>query len=420
MKRILFIFLGLFWVVTTFAQDQVFNPNIKTVKLYRFGDQLSFPVVLLGATDGLELHFDDLDNRYKNYYYTFQLCNADWSPGILHPFEYIKGFQNVKISTYRNSSIANTRYIHYQANVPDRNCYPTRSGNYLLKVFLDNDTSKLVFTKRMVVVDTRAAVAAQILQPYNSALFRTAQKLSIAVQTDNRMQVLSPNDIKVVILQNNNWQTSLYIDKPTVYRGNYYEYNDDAVTTLPGGKEFRWSDLRSFRLKGDRVQDIDNHGDTVKINMMPDVNRSSQAYVYYRDVNGRYTVETIDEINPFWQTDYAMVHFRYAPPGNKPFPGNDLYLFGEFTNYASDTTGRMHFNTETGFYEKTLFLKEGYYNYLYALKGTDGNGFPDFTTTEGNYYATENSYIVFVYYRPFGARVDEVVAYTILNSVIQR
>src|SRR5881398_406210 len=123
MKRILFIFVGLCWMFYAVAQDQVLDPNIKTIMLYRFGDQLSFPVIGLGSAEGLELHFDDLDNHIKNYYYTFQLCNADWSPTVLHPFEYIRGFDNVRITTYRNSSLSTTRYIHYQANVPDRNCY---------------------------------------------------------------------------------------------------------------------------------------------------------------------------------------------------------------------------------------------------------------------------------------------------------
>lgn len=416
MKRILIVFACILSAVSMRAQDVVLNPKIKTVKLYRSGDQTSFPLVSLNSTEGLELHFDDFDNRVKNYYYTFQLCNADWSPSILHPFEYIKGFQNARITNYRNSSLATARYVHYQANVPDRNCYPSRSGNYLLKVFLDNDTSKLVFVKRMVVGDNRASVAAQVLQPFNSTLFRTGQKINVAVQTDNRIQVMSPNDLKIVILQNNNWQTSVFMDRPTIYRGNYYEYSDEAYTGFQAAKEFRWIDLRSLRLKSDRMLDIDTHKDTTEVTVIPDPNRSSQVYVYYRDLNGSYTIETLESINPFWQGDYAVVHFSYFPPNNRPFAGNDLYMFGEFTNYASDTSGKMEFNKERGAYEKTMLLKQGFYNYLYALKSPNGKSFPDFSQTEGNYYGTENSYVVLVYYRPFGSRADEVIAYTSVNS----
>lgn len=416
MKQRILIVICVFLGTSLFAQDEIFNPNIKTVKLYRSGDQTSFPIISLNSLGGLELHFDDLDNHVKNYYYTFQLCNADWSPSMLHPFEYIRGFENVRITNYRNSSLATTKYVHYQAMVPDRNCYPSLSGNYLLKVFLDNDTSKLVFVKRMVVADSRATVTAQVLQPFNSKLYQTGQKLNIAVQTDSRIQVMSPNDLKIVILQNNNWQTSVFVDRPTLYRGNYYEYSDEAYTGFQAAKEFRWIDLRSLRLKSDRMLAIDTRKDTTEVTVIPDPDRTSQIYVYYRDLNGNYTIETMEGINPFWQGDYAAVHFSYFPPGNRPFPGKDLYMFGEFTNYASDTSGKMEFNTERGAYEKTMFLKQGYYNYLYALKSPDGKGYPDFSQTEGNFYGTENSYIVLVYYRPFGARADQVIAFTSVNS----
>jgi hypothetical protein len=304
--------------------------------------------------------------------------------------------------------------------VPDRNCYPTKSGNYLLKVFLDNDTSKLVFTKRMVVLDNKSTVSSQALQPYSGTLFRFAQRMNVSVQTDNRISVMSPNDIKVVILQNNNWETSTFLDRPTIYRGNYYEYNDDATTSFQAAKEFRWVDLRSFRLRSDRIHEIDNRGDTTRITVKPDPSRMDMGYVYFRDLNGGYTIETYESINPFWQGDYAMVNFSYYPPGNKPVAGNDIYIFGEFTNYATDTSGRMSFNSEKGAYEKTLFLKQGYYNYLYAAMPYDKKGPPDFSQTEGNYFATENSYIVLVYFRPFGARADELIGFSQINTVFQR
>ena len=59
MKRFLFIVACLFLVASARSQDQVFNPNIRTTKLYRLGDPVSFPFIMLGSTETLELHFDD-------------------------------------------------------------------------------------------------------------------------------------------------------------------------------------------------------------------------------------------------------------------------------------------------------------------------------------------------------------------------
>lgn len=424
MKRIYILLMSAAFLFSHAADAQpaekIYKENIQSVKLYKPGDQTSFPVIMLNSSDMLELHFDDMENDIKNYYYSFQLCNADWSYTMLRPFDYIKGFQNVRITNYRNSSIANTRYTHYQATFPDRQSAPNRSGNYLLKVFLNGDTSQLFFTKRFVVVENKANVGAQVQQPFNATLFRTGQKLQITVKTDSRIQTFSPSDIKVVALQNNNWQTAVYMNRPTISRGNYFEYSDEAITAFQAIKEFRWIDLRSFRLKSDRVLDVATKNDSTIIVAKPETSRADQSYVYYRDINGEYTIEPMENVNPFWQSDYAYVHFSYFPPGNRPFEGKDLYMFGEITNYAGNDGAKMIFNKERGAYEKTMHLKQGYYNYLYATMPYGKKAYPDFSTTEGNYWGTENNYTILVYYKPFGARADELIGYTMINSILQR
>lgn len=418
-KALVFFLILFAFAAPASAQTQVFNPSVKSIKLFKAGDQTSFPVLILGSGDLLQLEFDELGTQVKNYYCGFQLCNADWSVSSLPQFEYTKGFGSTRISTYRNSSLATTKYVHYQATVPDRNSIPTRSGNYLLRVYVNNDTSQTAFTKRFVVVNTLTQIATQVQQPFNATLFNTGQKLQLSVQTDKRISIMSPADVKLVVLQNQNWQTALYMDRPTIFRGNYLEYSDEAITGIAAAKEFRWLDLRSLRLRSDRMQNLDNKGDTVKVDVKPETTRNGQAYIAYRDLNGGFTVESYENINPYWQGDYAYTRFKYFPPGNKPLGGTDVYIFGEMTNYAADTTGLMHFNPESGAYEKTLLLKQGYYSYLYATRQLNGRGL-DFSQTEGNFWGTENNYIVLVYYRPFGGRADECIGYTMFNSAFQR
>lgn len=84
-----------------------------------------------------------------------------------------------------------------------------------------------------------------------------------------------------------------------------------------------------------------------------------------------------------------------------------------------DTTGRMIFNPETNLYEKALYLKQGYYSYQYITKAGD-DGRPDFSQTEGDFWTTENNYTVLVYFRPFGARADELIGSASVNSTFQR
>ncbi len=415
------------WPLFLSAQipDHVYRSNIRTVKLFRYGDMYSYPVLQLGSNEQLELHFDDMDNDVKNYYYSFQLCNADWTPANVQSYDYIRGFQSNRIGTYRSSSIVQTRYTHYQALLPERNSGPVKGGNYLLKVFLNDDTSRLVFTKRMLVVNKKASVSGQVLQPFNGNLFQTHQRVQAGVSTaGNQINPLSPQDLKIVLLQNYTWNGATVLDRPTLFRGNYYEYSDEAFTTFAAGKEWRWADLRSFRLRSDRVLKIVDSDTTSRtdIYINPDIDRRQQLYIYYRDINGLYTSENQDNGNPFWQADYAWVHFTYVPPGNRSLEGKNIYLYGELTGYRPDENARLQFNPEKGVYEKSLYLKQGYYNYSYvSLPSRTTAGTPSILeNTEGNYWGTENAYTILVYFRPFGARADELIGYAHFSSAFQR
>lgn len=423
MIRLSFIISCLAFVVTVQGQlpDHIYKSNIKSVKLHKANDPSGYPIIRLNSVDDLDLYFDDLDGGIKNYYYSFQLCNADWTPSNLYTFDYIKGFLSNRITTYRNSSISFTKYTNYYARVPDRNCSPTKSGNYLLKVFLDGDTSKLVFTKRFLVFEPKSSVAGQILQPFSGSLFRTHQKVQAAVNINSQLNIFNQQDIKVVILQNYSWPTAAYLNRPTIYRGSYFEYNDESNNSFPAGKEWRWIDLRSNRLMSERMERLDKQPTRTDVYVKPDGERKNQMYYYYRDLNGLYTIETIDNVNPFWQSDYSFVHFTYYPPNNQQYPEKDIYLYGELTNYETNNDSKLEFNEERGAYEKTLFLKQGFYNYSYVtlpVKKSDEE--ISIENTEGNYASTENVYMILVYYRAFGGRYDELIGLTTLNSLLER
>jgi hypothetical protein len=423
MKLILFI-SSIIIPVFSMAQipDAVYSPRIKTVQLYPTGNQLALPVIGLNSGNRLELHFDDLDGNVKNYSYTFQLCNADWTPVMLSSFDFIKGFSQQRINTYRISSIAFTRYTHYQAVVPDNNCAPSRSGNYILKVFMNGDTSKVIFTKRMMVVDNQCNIGVRIQQPFSPDIFRSWQKFPLQIALSERIQVNNHlQQIKVVILQNNNWQTALTNVKPTFFTGRKLDYNTETEIVMPAGKEMRWLDLRSFRLQSDRVERANYSSRSTEVFVKPDVSRSGQRFVYYRDINGMYSIESSENINPFWQSDYASVYFTYVPPDQAPYANRDIFLFGGLTNYNLDDSAKMTFNNEKRVYEKTLFLKQGYYNYSYVtIDQNDKKRMPSFEFTEGNYWETENMYTVLVYFRALAGRADELIGITSISSLTGR
>jgi hypothetical protein len=402
------------------AQDDdggthIFKPNIHSVQLYAKGSQTAVPIIQLNDIGTLDLDFDDLDGDVKSYGYFYELRNEDWSPATLNSMEYVKGFPNATISDYKMSSIAITRYTNYHVHLPEENYVPTKGGNYLLKVFENGDPSDVVFQVRMLVVNSNMPVMAQIQSPFSSDVHTTHQKVQFTVGTGTRSIVNATQEVKVAIVQNWRWESAKYDIAPTFVRGNSLEYNPESDAVFPGTREWRWLDIRSFRFKSDRLARIDEGTNQIVVAVHVDKSRADYPYVTYQDYNGGFSINATEGIVPYYQGDYASVLFTYAPPDNQPYDGKDLYIYGGLTNYEFNDSTRMRWDPDKKVYHTDLYLKQGYYDYFYVLRDHDGK--VDLSQTEGNFYETENSYLILVYYRPLGGRFDELVGLGRVNSL---
>ncbi len=401
------------------SPEAIFMKNIRTVKFNIFGDPTAYPIIPLVGAEKLDLHFDDMDGDVKYYYYTLELRNADWSTAQMGYFDYVKGFTQQRISTYRLSSAQISRYTHYQVTLPDRNLMPTKSGNYVLKVFLNGDTSKLAFTRRLLVVDNRLGVAVQVQQPFAQQVFRTHHRLLVQVSTKGIDVRYPQQQVKLNILQNFRWDNSLSTIAPTYLRPDMLEFVNEQEMLFPAMREWRWLNLRSFRLLGDRITSQENTDSSFSLNVKEEGSRTSSPYYYFDDLNGMFINETTERINPNWEAEYAKVHFSFIPPGGQPFRSGNLYVFGEITGYGLNEGARLSFNQETGKYETDIILKQGFYDYVYALNnGKDNVFYTD--ETEGNVWETEDGYMVLVYYRELGGRYDQLLGMTRANSLLSR
>ncbi len=398
--------------------DVIYMKNIKTIKLFQQNHQESLPILNLNSFDQLELHFDDLDAYAKSYYYTFELCDANWQPADLSPFDYIKGFTQNVITQYRHSSEAFTQYIHYQLLLPESSCIPSKSGNYLLKIFLNGDIKQLAFTKRFFVLDNKASIIAKIEQPFDAQLYYTHQKIQFSVNTMQLNPLNPQQQVKVSLLQNYRWDNAVMNIQPAFLHGRVLEYNGEQDCLFPSGKEYRWADLRSFRYESERVASVNREVKPYEVYMRPDLSRAKQSYISMKDYDGWYAVGSIESVNPWWQTDYANVNFSFVPDNHQPYVGKDVYLIGELTGNTTSDDAKMQYNADKGVYEKTLMLKQGYYDYIFAAKNTDKKTVAaDVTLTEGNNWETENEYTIFVYFRSLSGRYDELVAYGTINTL---
>ena len=93
----------------------------------------------------------------------------------------------------------------------------------------------------------------------------------------------------------------------------------------------------------------------------------------------------------------------------------DLYLLGEFSDWQVKEDFKLEYNTKKKLYEADIYLKQGYYNYHYALNDTSTNRV-DVSFIEGTHYQTRNDYYIYVYHRGIGDRYEKLVGFLKTSS----
>lgn len=386
--------------------DTIYDESISSVQFYNIKDPLSMPLVELGA-ESLQLLFDDLSGDNKTLLYAIEQRNADWSPSILEPHEYFTGFEGERIYTFLAAFNTNIPFIKYSLILPNQYFNFTKSGNYLLKIFESGREKKLVLTRRLVVVEPRVQFLTALYTSSEASRYRTHQEFDLGFGTKNLRSVNPMRELTVRILQNGRWDNSL-VTPPQVIIGDSVVLDFQNKITFAAGREFRQIDLRSVRFRSPLVRRVERGEETWELYMMPEKNRKDEPFFSMPDVNGRFVVASSDPPN---EPDYVNAHVFLQM--TEALESADIYVVGGFSDWQLRPEYKMEYlegrGNNNGYYAK-LFLKQGVYNYVYAVKWHNKAEI-DYEYLEGNWFETENEYTVLIYHRPFGGRYDQVVGY---------
>ena len=403
--------LFLFGLISSSAFGQVMeevNPpeNIKTV-VFKGPTEDQFPVIQLG--ESMTLEFDDLTANEQDYYYKIFHCDYDWTPSQLLKSQYLDGADNQRIIDYENSYTTLQPYSNYRLTIPNENVKLKVTGNYVLEIY--NSYGNLQFSRRFVVFRDAVSVAGAVKRSRDFNFINTKQVVQFNINTASFRVVNPKKEVKVAIIQNHQWSTALYNIKPQFTIGTelVYKYNDE--TSFFGGNEylnFDTKDLRSptFAISNIEMRDVYHHY------LFTNEYRYDKEYTYYPDINGDFVVRTLQGEDVSREAEYSKVHFSL--PYTNQIGLDDVYVIGKFNNYDLGEENRMIFNEETGKFEATLMIKQGFYNYKYVVQREDGTIEPNLVS--GNFHFTENNYLILVYYRDFGDMYDSIIGIGSVNS----
>jgi hypothetical protein len=391
---------------TTISKDSISNHNIKTVLLHKKEDNLSLPIINLNSDEILKLSFDDLNNELKKLYITIEHYNSDWKKSNLIKSEYISGFFKDEIINYEYSFNTLQDYIHYQYFFPSENLKPLISGNYKLKVF--DSYGDTLIAKRFMILENKVNIKLNIKKATLSSDRKTKHEIDFTINHPN-LSISDPfSQINVIIKQNNKDDNAINNLKPIFIRNNQLIYDYNEENTFLGNNEFRHFDIKSLRYFSDRIKNIESDSLGYNVSLFEDYKRTYNNYSIEPDLNGKFYIKSQEARNSDYEAEYVNVTFKLKSEFIKD--GN-IYIIGELTDWRLNKNYQLEYDFNKKLYTKEVYIKQGYYNYHYAINDTTYTYY-DVFTIEGSHYQTRNSYEIYVYYKGNSDRYEKLIGFT--------
>lgn len=397
--------------------NAIYVDYIKTVKLHSGGDSeigpLTFPTVDLNTTsDGiLKLKFDDMEGGYKDYTYRIIHCDKDWFPSDLQEIEYMEGFNDEEIQNFEFSTNGYSEYTNYNLYLPDDNIRWTISGNYLL-VITDRDMGVPVITRRFIVNEDVINISSQMIKPRDVSKINSHHEFKLTISYQN-FDIDQPRlELFTTMLQNDNWNSAKSNLTATYERGESIILDQYDYISFPALKEFRNFDTRPLSYTTEFVEAIEQT--EIETRVLLDLNKlyTHGSPVSEIDANGYFIIDNDRYRDPEVSSEYCKVIFNLEH--YKEFD-KDLYIIGAFSDWQAKEEYKLEYDPTRNLYLGAAYFKQGYYNYLFALKDEE-TGNVDMDAAEGSWFETENDYFIIVYYREFGGLYDRILAVQKFNS----
>ena len=413
MKRFAFILVFLAFCFGLFAQThtRIYNENVRTLRVAR-------EVLTMEKTEPLQISFDEMSHDVHMYSYTvrsleFRGESLELNDGMMSS-EYLQGFTTRDITDFEHSMNTSREYTHYWFEFPNEDMTITKSGAYRLTIYEDGNPDNKVAEVDFCVLESLVKVDAKVRANTDIEFNGRYQQVDIDLNT-SALNVRDPGEVRLVVTQNNRLDNAVYLDQPSYFEPNRlrYIYHKDLI--FEGGNEYHHFDAFSCFYAGYGIDRVFHENGDYHVVLFADEVTKGQ-YIHEYDSDGGFVVNAERTTDADTEAEYMWVHWTL--PMDRPMLDGALYVGGELFQNEMNLRNRMQYDAEARCYWLTALVKQGGYDYQYWFvpKSSIVNRpiVNEKTTTQrvdGSYWQTENTYTIYVYWRPFGARYDRLVGF---------
>ena len=394
------------------TRTQVADSRFKSLQVKLEGNDYFPPVITLNSDDRIRISFDELGEELSYLRYSVIHCNADWKPSDLIESEYLDGFNYADIVDHKFSTGTLCHYVHYSFSLPNDDIRFLVSGNYLVKIYLEDEPENTLLQARFYVCENAVSVGATVTSRTDIDYNREHQQVSFVVDTKDYKIRNQYNDLITYVSQNGRMDNEVLIERPLMVAADKITYDKDKRLIFEAGNEYRRIETVTQHGISMGVERMEYHHPFYHARLYTDQMRAEDSYIYDKTQLGRFTIRSTEANDSDNGAEYIITHFTLDTGGK--LNSGEIYIEGEFTNHLFTPATLMKYDTSTGLYTADIMLKQGAYNYQYLYVPEGSN--KGYSAIDGNKYQTVNEYLVKVYHRDMSSRYDRFIGFGIAFS----
>ena len=402
------IFLSLVTGLVAQTYTRVYNENIRTLRVERMALVLDNGVVDGSDPENtLHISFDEMSHDVHFYTYSVLMLHSD-----LLSNEYLNGFTTRDIPDYTHSINTSREYTHYWFDFPNEDMVLTKSGAYRLTVYEDGNPDNKVAEVDFCVVEPMVKTDAKVRANTDIEFNGRYQQLDLDIRTE-ALDVRDPNEVRVVVMQNNRTDNAVTLTQPTFFEPQRLRYVNNKALIFEGVNEYHHFDAFSCFYAGTGIDRVHHEMGDYHAILFPNEITQGQ-YIHEFDSDGRFVVNAERTADSDTEAEYMWVYWTL--PVEQPWFDGALYIGGDIFQNQMTMRNRMQYDNEAKCYWLTALVKQGGYDYQYWFVPKDQSKKTTTQRVDGSYWQTENEYAIYVYWRPFGARYDRLVGFSVIRS----
>lgn len=373
--------------------------SVRTIQLYRTGEENSLPVIALNSGETLTLEFDLVRTGGRSFSVHFYHADRRWQYD-LQPAQYMGSFGRDDLVDYSSSRGTRIPYTHYSYRYPNDDIQFTESGNYVVRVTEQGNEDEILFERAFFVSEQAVDPSLDVEAFRIGGGGRLRPRPTVRFPASNLLRD-HPFDVTVCFMRNGHTGEIRCANEPSLIEASYYRFGLPMQESFSAQAPTHVLDLSVLQESSDIVG-VDHQTSPVSVSLARDYARFT-GLSRAKALTGQSLVESVvrNTFDPDTQAEYVTVRFTYLPVGSGPLNGS-VMITGSFNNWQYEEAHQMSWRSDPGVYEGSLLIKQGVHEYRYH-----GTGEPTFQERDG---LQDNLYTALVYFHDTTLNSDRLIA----------